>query len=278
MIARRILQSSVDVIPWRVRGIVRRIPLLRSVQRWILRRYLGGVSFVHTINAGPAKGVRFQVTLPDDKLIWTGTWEMELASAIGDSIRTGDVCYDVGSYRGFFAGVMGASGAARIHCFEPNPSNLAQLERLQELNPHLPIEVHAIGIGEVDGVGDFLIMREATMGKLVTSAFQRTAERVDTLQVRIARVDTLVELEMIAPPNVMKIDVEGAELEVIRGAQKTLVVSKPVLFIEAHSPDLARDCEDLLLRLGYSVSVLETGHGVETAASLDVCHLVARNV
>ena len=277
MIGRRLLQSSVDIIPWRMRDTIRRIPLVRSLQRWLVKRYLSGRSFVHTISAGPARGVRFPLTLPQDKLIWTGTWEMDLAAAISDAVRPGDVCLDIGSYRGFFAGVMGVAGASRVYCFEPSPSNVAALERLKILNPALPIDVQPLAVGDRDGVEEFLIMEEATMGKLATSSFQAGTAGRDAVSVRVARLDTLVDSGGVAQPDLIKIDVEGAELDVLRGGDRTIAASRPRFFIEAHSPELAKACSAHLARLGYAVSVLETGGDVASAGAMEICHLVARH-
>ncbi|HEX2722026.1 MAG TPA: hypothetical protein VHM24_03855, partial [Gemmatimonadaceae bacterium] len=117
----RLIQSSVDMIPWGMRDMIRRLPIVSALQRWLVRRYLSDRTFIHTISAGPARGVRFPVTLPEDKLIWTGTWEISLATAIREAVAKDDICYDVGSYRGFFAAIMAVAGAKGVHCFEPNP-------------------------------------------------------------------------------------------------------------------------------------------------------------
>lgn len=275
VLMRRILQSSVDLIPWHLRNSIRRVPIIRSIQRALVQRYLAGHTFVHTITAGPARGVKFPLTLPEDKLIWTGTWELDLAVAIREAVRRGDVCYDVGSYRGFFAGVMGAAGASVVYCFEPDPANVAVLEQLRSLNPGLPIEIQPLALADRDGQAELILMDEATMGKLSTSSFQPGAVNRGSLQVRTNRLDSLIDSETVVPPQVMKIDVEGAELDVLRGGAATIGRFRPRLFVEAHSPELARDCASFLEALGYSVSVLETAGDIASAPAMEICHLVA---
>ena len=233
---------------------------------------------MHTISAGPARGVRFRITLPADKLIWTGTWEAELAEAISNSVRPGDTCLDIGSHRGFFAGVMARAGAGTVHCFEPLAANVTRLEELKSLNPSLPLQLQRVAVGAVDGEAEFSIMAESTMGKLSTSGFQRDARPVGRTLVQSVRLDTLVEQGTVALPDVIKIDVEGAEVDVLTGAHSVLSAARPQVFIEAHSPDLARSGEAFLKRLGYHVLVLETGGDINTAVGREVCHLVARRV
>ncbi len=271
---RRLLQSSVDMIPWRMRDRIRRMPLVKPMQQWLIARFLSGTTFAHTVTAGPAKGVRFPVTLPHDKLIWTGTWELELSTAIQKGVHNGDVCYDIGSYHGFFAGVMAAAGASRVHCFEANPANVRELEILKSLNPQLPLDIQAVAVGANVGEAEFVVMPDSTMGKLASSSFQRDESVSETLRVSLVSLDSMVRSHTLAAPHVIKIDVEGAELDVLRGARQVLQANSVRLFIEAHSPDLARSCGAFLRELGFSVVVLETGGTIEES-QLDICHLVA---
>src|SRR5690349_16529357 len=73
---RAMLRRSVGLVPWKWRGAIKRLPLIAPVQRWLLMRFLEGREFVHTVDAGPAGGLRYPIKLPDDKGIWTGTYEL----------------------------------------------------------------------------------------------------------------------------------------------------------------------------------------------------------
>ena len=75
-------------------------------------------------------------------------------------------------------------------------------------------------------------------------------------------------------PDLMKIDVEGAELDVLRGARGILAAHHPVLFLEVHSPELRVDCESLLHDLGYATREL-VGSGATAAPSHGISHLHA---
>jgi FkbM family methyltransferase len=220
--------------------------------------------------------VRVRVTLPEDKLIWTGTWEIELSEAIRKAVQPGDVCFDVGSHRGFLAGVMAVAGAGEVHCFEPAGANIVRLDELTTLNHSLPLHVHPMALGAIDGDVEFAIMAESSMGKLTTSRFQADAVPVAITRVAAARLDTLVETRLVPVPDVIKIDVEGAELDVLSGARSVLRSAHPRLFIETHSFELARSCNELLRSLGYQVVVLETGGAIDTAGTREVSHLVAQ--
>ncbi|MGZ5074511.1 MAG: FkbM family methyltransferase [Usitatibacter sp.] len=265
------LRSSVNAIPLGVRSRIRFVPGLARLQRWIVTRFLSNDPFLHTINAGPASGLRFEVTLPGDKAIWAGTYEMEFAQAIAGGVKRGGVCYDIGGYRGFMSGTMALAGASKVVVFEPLPGNQRALQRLCELNPALDIELKRMAVGNQDGTIPLRVSPDASMGKLATSGFQADAPIVDEIDVAVARLDSLVRGKAIPPPDLIKIDVEGAELDVLRGAGEVLASSKPLVFLEAHSASLEEECARELERLGYDVRRLEPGPRIAEETS----HLIA---
>lgn len=257
----RLLQRSVDVLPWALRTRIGRLPLIAPLQRHIVTRLLANRPFIHEITAGPAKGVRFPVRLPDDKMVWTGTLEEHFASQLREAVTDGSVCVDVGSHRGYMAGVMAAAGASVVHCIDPNPENAARIRQVIELNPRLRFEVHELALADTDGREDFVLMPSADMGKLSRSEFQASRANEGVTTVQVHRLDTLVAEGVIPPPQVVKIDVEGAEVAVLDGARDVIKRYHPTLFIEFHTPDLRRRCEELLATYGYQVAPIQDSSG-----------------
>lgn len=272
----KLLERSVNLIPWHARRWIKQIPLLARLQRLFFRRFLSGREFIHTINAGPAKGLFYPISLPLDKAIWTGAYETEFAEVVASSVSKGDICYDIGAYRGFFSGVFALAGAGRVIAFEPFPENCAQLRRLALHNPQLPLTSENIAVGREDGTAEFSVMPDSSMGKLTSSSFQFERPSTAILRVPLRSLDSLISEGKFPAPQIMKIDVEGAEVDVLQGAKNTLQTGRPLLFIEAHSRTLAAECIKLLEDNGYHVAVLEKEFGRKDISSLDVCHLLAR--
>jgi FkbM family methyltransferase len=241
------------------------------LQRFVFRKFFAGREFLHEINAGPAKGLIYPISLPLDKAIWTGAYESDLAQAVASSVTKGDVCYDIGAYRGFFSGVFAMAGAGQVVAFEPFPANCEQLERMRAANPRLPLTFERAAVGNEQGTVEFNVMPEFSMGKLASSNFQEEVSGTAVLKVSLKTIDGLILSGKYPAPQVIKIDVEGAEIDVLQGGRKTLEDEKPVLFIEAHSDALRDQCTELLESLGYGVSIFEK----EPLAS-QVCHLVAK--
>jgi hypothetical protein len=68
----------------------------------------------------------------------------------------------------------------------------------------------------------------------------------------------LLEKRAIRPPNVIKIDVEGAEVDVLKGAQNLLAQHRPVLLLATHGPDVHRDSCAFLQSIGYRLESLDS--------------------
>lgn len=251
------LADLINLIPYRYRDGIRRIPLVGVLQRWVFKMaFRGNIDF--KINDGPAKGLVFPLKLPDDKLFWTGLWEKEFAERLARATKNGAVCLDVGAYRGYFSGVMAVHGAGEVHCFEPNPENVAKLQRLAELNPNLTLRVHQLALGDADGETEFVLMSEDTMGKLAESSFQRERSAGSRFKVKVSKLDTLVSEGGVPLPSLIKVDVEGAEKMFLDGAAATIEQSSPTILLEYHSGPLARECAGFLEERGYRIEWLET--------------------
>jgi FkbM family methyltransferase len=270
-----ILQRIVNFIPYRLRGLVRYLPIVKQVQQKLMATQLAGANFNHTIRGGPASGLIYPVTLPLDKGIWIGNYEEEFSEALAAAVTPGTICYDIGGFRGFFTGVMACQGATEVHVFEPLPENIDQLDRIVRLNPSLPIKVHRCALGDLDGEVTFHVMPEVSMGKIEGSLFKTEDSSERQLRVFICQIDTLLANKTISPAAVLKIDVEGAEASVLRGGVGLISRHRPTLFIEVHSHELSRECVKILEPLGYAFTVLETGRTPDYMSEPAVCHLRA---
>lgn len=249
----RFVSRALRLVPFAVRDTIKTIPGVAHLQRAIVAHTLDGREFEHRVDAGPAKGITFLVRMPEDKGIWTGTYEINFATRLAAQVKPGAVAYDIGSWHGFFAGVMAAQGAAQVHVFEPLPANAERLRRLIALNPAMPITLHDCAVGARDTEMDLMIMAETSMAKLEASMFQVRETSTERVRVKVRSIDAMVAAGEIAPPALMKIDVEGAEAMVLAGARKTIRGHQPVIFAEVHSLVLLAECQELLESEGYRI-------------------------
>ena len=272
------LQNAGNLIPFRVRSWIKYIPGLKQLQQHLMSTHLHGAAFQHRIKGGPANGLLYPVVLPQDKRIWLGNYEQEFSEALAADVIPGGVCYDIGGYRGFFSGMMACQGAASVHVFEPLPENVIQIRKMVALNPTLAIKVHQMALADVTGETSFSVMPETSMGKLGESKFDSGDCPEERIQVILDTLDTMLRDHRIEPAQLVKIDVEGAELLVLRGGVEFIAKYRPTFFSEAHSHELARGCVEFLKPLGYSVTVLKSGKEPDFHSEPSVCHIVAKSI
>jgi FkbM family methyltransferase len=153
--------------------------------------------------------------------------------------RPGDVAIDIGGCWGetalWLAHLVGPAG--RVHTFEPSPQNLQLLHANLERNPALlpRIDVHPSPLAAEVGVE--VEMDDAVAAGATTHAAGAPGEH-PTVRAITDTVDHVVATGEVERVDFVKIDVEGAELDVLRGATHTLRTQKPRLALAAyHRPD-----------------------------------------
>jgi len=183
---------------------------------------------------------------------WIGTYEASRQRALERLVTPGMVVYDLGANVGFYtllaARLVGADGL--VVAFEPLPRNLHYLRRHVALNACGNVMVIDAAVSDRAGV--------ATL-RADGSATARLGAGGDIL-VRTLTLDDAVFGQGLRPPAILKMDVEGAELDVLRGAARTLETWRPILLLSTHSTALRRECHRVLAGAGYSLRA-EAGHG-----------------
>lgn len=136
-------------------------------------------------------------------------------------LKPGDVFFDVGANIGYLSaiatGLVGTRG--QVHAFEPAPQHFARLRRLAELNPDRTIIANACAAGDADATRTIYIARAAGQSTLVSS-YKNPAEVVGSEEIRVVRLDSYIEQARIDRIALIKIDVEGYELPVLKGLEK----------------------------------------------------------
>lgn len=176
--------------------------------------------------------------------------------------RPGDIVIDGGGYWGdtalYFAQLVGPAG--RVVSFEFEPSNLEALHFNLSLNPQLAPRIEVVSSALWDRAGEEVNVHPFGPGTSIRSDGEARAS-TDTIDALVARGD-------VERVDFIKLDVEGAELHTLRGAEATLRRFRPRLAIAAyHKPDdLAAIPEYLAgLELGYRFQLGHiTMHAEET--------------
>lgn len=206
---------------------------------------------------GPGRGIRWVVGsgMPN---FWLGTYERAKYEAFSRAMSPDIVVYDIGANVGIYTvlacRIVGVNG--RVFAFEPASMNLSYLNSNIQANGFSNCEVIPMAVSNTDGTVQFELGRDSCVGKISNHGLLRVPSI--SLDSFTANGKPL--------PNLMKIDVEGAEYEVLTGARKAISMAKPVIFLATHGQKVHTNCCDLLRDFGYQLQLLAPDEVV-------ACHL-----
>jgi FkbM family methyltransferase len=146
--------------------------------------------------------------------------------------RPGGVVYDLGANIGFYAVIaaraVGPSGA--VFAFEPTPTLAKRAQANGARNALHQLQIIEAAVCMEDGMVEF----ETSATQLVNSI-----RRISSLSDRSASLVRSVRLDTFAaqhrPPDLLLIDIEGAEIEALESGLKTISRSRPVIMVEVHA-------------------------------------------
>ena len=230
---------------------LRRVPVLGPWLRWAGARMVPRDSLVWAqVRRGPAAGIWLRLNPRTGGDVLEGTGESEVQSALQEYVAPGMTVYDVGANIGFFtmlaARLVGPTG--HVAAFEADPEIVARLREHAECNQFSWVSVNGNAVwSEPQTVlfarADPGISPDRGLGHVVESAEKNTI-RVDAVS-----LDDYARTS--AAPDFIKCDVEGAEVEVFRGAQRVLVEKRPLILCEMHGEENRRTLSDEFSGLGY---------------------------
>lgn len=199
------------------------------------------------------------------------TWVAKMAEK---HIAIGDTVYDIGAHIGYtsllFAKLVQPTG--KVHAFELLPSvannYLAKTVAANSLED--TIAIHPIGLA--NGHEEI----EIYVGKTMMGNLDRIGYETKELErCIIETLDQYLVDSLIAPPNLMKVDIERAEVNFLKGATATIKKFQPILIIEFHNVDLLRTGYEILTGLNYEMTA---ENGVVNKAFIEAKHSFYGNV
>lgn len=158
-------------------------------------------------------------------------------TATVEACRNKNCVFDVGGHIGLVSlPVSRVIAPMGLVCtFEPATSNLRYLRRHLALNGISNVQIVEALVGATDGEADFFEQEKPTgQNSVVVKKYRKKYRLTKKRQITL---DSFVQTHRLAP-EIIKIDVEGAEVLVLEGARKTLTRHRPVLFLSVHPKEL----------------------------------------
>jgi FkbM family methyltransferase len=216
-------------------------------------------------------GIRLFVDLSDHVIglnIVRGRYEADGIHFVRSVLRSGDTAVDAGAHIGLFAMHMAArvGPAGKVYAFEPLDANADLLERSIAENRFTDrLIVQRAAVGERTGTATLTFAEET----LNSGGAYLLRDDTAPLAGNVTRQVPLVALDDVTfaqPVRLIKMDVEGAEPQVVEGATRLLNEDRPIVLSELHPAQLERasrtTADGLLARmraLGYQAHLLESG-------------------
>ena len=232
----------------------------RSTQmaRAALRSVLGKVSTRpqgYRIYSGPAAGMTLALSAMERPSMVLGTYERRVVRAMRRYARPGMVAYDVGAHIGYLTLVLArlVGPAGRVVAFEADPRNGDALRRIVALNRLATVSVVPGAVSDRVGFVRFASFGYTTVGHIATKETPDDARLID---VASTTLDAVVAGGLHPPPQFIKIDVEGAEAAVLRGAMGVIEAHRPVVVVEARDTPAWRTVATTMAAMGYRAKTL----------------------
>ena len=233
------------------RLLVRSYPVL---SRLLPNRYI----------AYPFPGGRIYLNLGESPMMVKramGLYENEKTKVIRALLKPGMTFVDAGANKGYFsliaARIVGEQG--RVITFEPEPHNCTWIEKSIALNGYNNVTLHGVALGQANEESSLYLSEKSGWHTLVASSDRGSKEAKGVITVSKRTLDSI--LQEYDPPhvNIMKVDIEGSELDLLRGATQTLSAATNMVILMDLHPQLGvnpQEVGQLLQGFGFSIHEL----------------------
>lgn len=220
-----------------------------------------GVPLTGSVRRGPAAGLRLRLESAS-RVMLAGRYEEPVQAILAERLSPGDGFVDVGANIGYFSLLAGriVGGDGWVLAVEPVPENAAMIRANAAVNRLPRVMVAEAAAGAFDGAGELVLARHNGGAALSTAPLPPDAR--GRIAVPVVTLDTLLAGHRLPPPTLVKIDVEGSEIEALNGMRGTIARHHPDILFEvdaATRDDAERRFADLSTGLeaqGYRVAAL----------------------
>ena len=233
-------------------------------------------------------GIVFNIDLKLDsamKDMYYGTYQAEVISVLKKYLHPGDVFIDIGANVGYVStfalGCVGKNG--EVHSFEPVPKYFERLKYVKDKNAGHHIFINNVALGEKEKLENIAVTNLANIGwNTLVPGFMPKDTIGESVEVKVSTLDKYLSLNKIDNVRLIKIDVEGYEFPVLKGAQQYFQKTKrlPILLVEVAPsayPNLKlslSELGELMASFGYTAYGIDFKEKINIAALVDTTDVV----
>jgi len=234
--------------------------LLRSIGKVLFGKILP--RYAYPVIRGPLRGKKFILGTLGGKggggTVYFNMLEPEQTAAFAKSLKPSYTFFDVGANVGYYT-VLGSKlvgDKGKVIAFEPLVRNISYLYRHIVLNKLKNVILIPSACADEISLATFSAGPNTAMGHISENNGNNDKTEEKLTVVPVLTLDAVAE-KLNCKPNVLKIDVEGAEVAVLHGAQNILRQAKPKIFLSVHSDVLKSQCLEYLYGFNYKCEPLD---------------------
>ena len=210
-----------------------------------------------------AKGYKFTVRAsPQSLFYFSGRFEPSVTDLYCSLLKEGMTVADVGASTGYYTLLASKIvwGTGLVLSFEPEPHRFRELVDNILINECNNVKPFKLAISDKEGETEFELLDALGYGCVVEA--RKSIEKRKRIRVKTTTLDSFLHSLSIEDVDLVKIDVEGAELEVLRGMRKILSRGKVKIICEVHPDRLSslgysiEDVENILKEYGYKIYLI----------------------
>ena len=171
-------------------------------------------------------------------------YEFDSKEHLVKSIPDGGVFFDIGANIGLFSiYIANKRSDVSFYCFEPETHAHQCLSETSKTLRNTKINIFNYAVGELESTLPLFKSSKNDGGHSLVHDWSEKNVEKDSDYVEVINLDNFIEKENIPAPDVVKIDVEGYELNVLKGMINIIKKFKPVLLIETNNEDVVRELD-----------------------------------
>ena len=196
------------------------------------------------------------------KRMYFNAYEIEVIDIMKKHLKPGDVFIDAGANVGYLsavaAGLVGTSG--QVHSFEPMPQYCVYISETARLNPSYSITANNCALGDKSGKTTIYTQKGCIGGSSLVQGYFPDEQQEDAVTIDVLKLDDYLQQKAITNISMIKIDTQGYELPILRGALGYLQANRdnlPMIICEVspHAFSLVNssldDFGNMMKELGY---------------------------
>ena len=205
---------------------------------------------IYKVFAGPGRALRLKLNARTQTSFLFGAYERANVNFLLTRIFDKAIFWDIGANIGYFSCIMARClTKGEVVCVEPLPENIRLLREHMRINNLKNIIIIDKALSSSEKSASFLVAENLSEGKIADNKEDLPEKKI---QIAVTTIDSLMK-SGIPMPDIVKIDTEGEEGEILKGARAVLQNRPPSFLIEIHGPENAQICWDILSGYLYRI-------------------------